>query len=102
MVSLYKPGNKIGPIPLTKPNCHLTGPCWRDFSRQVRQYEGWDVKRVAATPEQKKGYRETRRGKVYFINAYYTVPGSKKRAPKIVNGDAKKPAKKKTKVSAEE
>lgn len=48
----------------------------------MRQNDGWDVKRVAATDAQKRAYRETRKGKVYFVDLYYTVPGkaTKKRA----------------------
>ncbi|KAL7517815.1 hypothetical protein ACHAWX_002703 [Stephanocyclus meneghinianus] len=76
-LGIYRTGEKIV-IPLTKPNEHLTGPCWRaDFSRAVRKYEGWDVKRIAATPQEKKKYRESRKGAVYFINAIFTVPGAK-------------------------
>ena len=109
--SLYIPGNKIV-IPLTKPNCHLTAPCWRDFGRAVRQHEGWNVKRVAATPEQKREYRETRNGKVYFINAVYTVPGSAKKKSSVASKkktkttvddtDSKMPATKKAKRTDEE
>ncbi|KAL3784879.1 hypothetical protein HJC23_012482 [Cyclotella cryptica] len=73
-LSIYRTGEKIV-IPLTKPNEHLTAPCWRDFSRAVRINEGWDVKRVVATPEEKKRYRESRKGAVYFINVIFTVPG---------------------------
>jgi hypothetical protein len=100
MNALYVPG-KTFVVPLLEPNCHLTGPCWRDFSRAVRQHDGWDVKRVEATPEEKKKFRETRRGKVYFIRAIYTVPGGpakkKKRARKVTKQED---AKKKAKVNA--
>lgn len=110
-ISLYKPGNKIV-VPLTKPNLHLTAPCWRDFSRAVRQNEGWDVKRIAATVQQKEEYKETRKGTVYFINAIFTVPGvpvqlknKKKRAAPKKNNDteasAKKTAKKATAKAAD-
>ena len=92
-MSMYTPGNKIV-VPLTMPNTHLTGtyfrisyqrtgfvvnmislflvfiflgPCWRDFSRAVRTHTGWNVKRIAATPEQKMQYGETRKGKGELI-----------------------------------
>jgi hypothetical protein len=78
MKQLYTPGNKIV-LPITKPDCHLTGPCWRDFSRHVRSLDGgacWNVKRIAATAQEKIQYHEShRQGKVYFIQAIYTVPG---------------------------
>lgn len=83
MKQLYTPGNKIV-LPITKPSLHLTAPCWRDFSRRVRSLDGWNVKRIAATAQEKLAYKEYRRGKVYFIHAIYTVPGGaaakKKRA----------------------
>jgi hypothetical protein len=98
--ALYTPGRKHV-IPLANPDVHLTGPCWRDFSRHVRSFDHWDVKRVAATEEQRAEYREQhRKGAVYFIHALYTVPGlaKKKRAKKRKTldcaGDAKPPAKK--------
>ncbi|CAB9506679.1 expressed unknown protein [Seminavis robusta] len=99
---LYIPGNKIEAKNLIKPNCHLTGPSWRDFSRAVRAHEGWNVKRRVATAAQKKAYKETRQGKVYFIDAIYTVPGGaapkkKKASTKTMAVDAKLPAKKKQK-----
>ena len=112
MDSLYEPGTKMV-IPLLEPNCHLTGPCWRDFSRAVRDHAGWDVKRIEATPEEKKTFRETRKGKVFFISAIYTVPGGpskkkKKRAKKAATSTkqeaegsgASKPAAKKAKTTA--
>ena len=46
---------------------------------------GWEPKRIAATAQEKDAYKETRKGKVYFINVIYTVPGGKvakkKKAP---------------------
>jgi hypothetical protein len=80
--ALYMPGSKII-IPLTKPDLHLTGACWRDFSRAVRTHEQWDVKRRVATLENCKAKK--RKGKAYFVDAIYTVPGGlakKKRAAK--------------------
>jgi hypothetical protein len=66
-----------------------------DFSRAVRKNHGWDVKRIAATPEEKKKFRENRKGKVYFINVHYTVPGAASN-----NAKAKKPRAKKAKAPA--
>lgn len=81
-VSLFQPGIKIV-IPLTKPNLHLTGPCYRDLRKHVHNYANWDVRRTAATEHQKQEYKESRKGTVYFINAIYSVsrkaPGKRKR-----------------------
>ncbi|KAL9187871.1 hypothetical protein ACHAXT_006249 [Thalassiosira profunda] len=104
------PGRKIV-FPLTLPNLHLTGPCYRDFRKHVKPLANWDLKRTAATAAEKKSYRETRKGKVYFVRAEYTVPGkaSKKRKSaggkrksaggkaKAADGGGKKPAAKKSK-----
>jgi hypothetical protein len=124
---IYRPGEKIT-IPLTSPAEHLTGPCWRgtyvmmfhvttyrgtftfshpiypcivpDFSKAVRRNDGWDVKRVAATDQQKKAFREARKGKVYFVDVIYTVPGGKvsKRRVKKTSTSAAAPAAKKAKT----
>ena len=51
-LALYTPGKKIS-IPLTLPNHHMTGPCYRDLRKHIISKDGWDVKRVAATPEQR-------------------------------------------------
>jgi len=109
-MSLYVPGKKIV-IPLLNPDCHLTAPCWRDFSKAVRQHEGWDVKRVQATLNEKKKFRKTRKGKVYFVNAIYTVPGQgeknttnqnkKRKATKAKTSGKSKPAAKKVKTEEE-
>ena len=83
-LDLYTPGKKIS-IPLTLPNHHMTGPCYRDLRKHIISKDGWDVKRVTATPEQRREYRETRKGKSYFINAVYKVQGvepKKKRSRK--------------------
>ncbi|KAL3775665.1 hypothetical protein ACHAWO_002694 [Cyclotella atomus] len=126
---IYRPGEKIT-IPLTSPAEHLTGPCWRgtyvmmfhvttyrgtftfshpiypcivpDFSKAVRRNDGWDVKRVAATDQQKKAFREARKGKVYFVDVIYTVPGGKvsKRRVKKTSTSAAAPAAKKAKTGA--
>jgi hypothetical protein len=68
---LYRPGSKIV-IPLFKPNTHLTSACWRDFSKAVRENDGWDVKRIAVS-EKKEYKQQSRNGAVYFVNAKYTV-----------------------------
>ena len=39
------------------------------------------MKRVAATPAEKAKYKETRKGKVYFINVIFTVPGKPSAKP---------------------
>jgi hypothetical protein len=95
MKQLYTPGYKII-LPITKPNLHLTAPCWRDFSRRVRSLDdgAWNVKRIAATAQEKKAYNEYRQGKVYFIHAIYTVPGTAATAPKMKRKSAAKNNKK--------
>jgi hypothetical protein len=75
-----------------------------DFSRLVKGNVGWDVKRTAATDVQKKAYKETRKGKVYFVSVIFTVPGGNQVAKKAkkaastnkrgADGDQKPAAKK--------
>jgi len=69
-------GSKIT-VELLKPSCHLTGACWSTFLRHVRSHEGWVAKRREATAEEKKQHKETRRGKVYFVDVVYNVPKGK-------------------------
>jgi len=71
------PGTKVA-IGLLKPSCHLTGPCWTSFLRHVRSHEGWVAKRREATAEEKQQHKETRKGKVYFIDLVFNVPKAKK------------------------
>jgi len=71
-----KPGTKIT-MELLKPSCHLTGPCWTTFLRHVRSHEGWVAKRREATAEEKQQHKETRKGKVYFIDLVFNVPKAK-------------------------
>lgn len=63
-----------------------------DFSKTVRQEEGWIAKRVAATAAQKAAFREKRKGKVYFVDLQFTVPGKliKKRGNEAMAPPAKK------------
>ena len=53
---------------------HITTP--KDLRKHVKKHANWDLKRIAATPVEKKQYRQTRKGTVYFINAVYSVPKS--------------------------
>ena len=46
-----------------------------DLRKHVHNYANWDVRRTAATQQQKEEYKERRKGTVYFINAIYSVPG---------------------------
>lgn len=102
--ALFVPGKKHNFL-LSTPDLHLTGPCWRDFSRYVRTHEGWNVKRKAATSEEKKQFRQTRNGAVYFINAVYSIPrtskihAAKKREADTVFSEI--PAKKETRIDSE-
>lgn len=61
----------------------------------MHKFPRWELKRTAATPAQKELYKETRRGKVYFINAVYTHPGKPGRKRKATA--AAPPASKKKK-----
>lgn len=73
-MNLYKSGKKII-IPFTTPKHHLTAPCYRDLRKHIKAHAGWDIQRIAATPQQKRAYDEHRRGRVYFTNAIYKVLG---------------------------
>jgi hypothetical protein len=68
-------------IPLLQPHCHLTTYTWGKFRKVVLEHAGWNVKRRAATPEEKKVSGEKRRGKVYFVYLIYTAPTRKKSQP---------------------
>ena len=52
-MSIYEPGSKIT-IPLTKPDFHLTQPCFRDLRKHVKKNPGWDLQRVALSEDEKK------------------------------------------------
>lgn len=80
-MTLFAPGSKIT-IPLTSPAHHLTSPCYRDLRKHIKKCAGWDVKRIAATPEQKKQFKQYRKGKVFFVNVVYEVGPGKKKATK--------------------
>eukprot|EP01083_Nonionella_stella_P160624 525279_1 len=43
--NLLLPGSKIC-FPLSKPNLHLTGPCYRDLRKHVKANPNWDIKRT--------------------------------------------------------
>lgn len=51
-----------------------------DLKKHVKTHDNWDLKRTAATAEQKREYRESRKGTVYFVNAVFSVPGRKSSA----------------------
>ena len=40
-------------IEISQPDLHITGPCWSTLQKHAKQ-NGWNLKRVAATPEEKK------------------------------------------------
>lgn len=96
-MSLYEPGNIIT-IPLTKPNHHLTQPCYRDLRKHVKKNPGWDLKRIAISEEEKKSFKKpkiTRTSTCYYVNAIFKVPGKpqKKRAAPAKKASSKKKAK---------
>ena len=59
---------------LLRPNCHLTAPCYRDFSKYVQSHAGWTIRRRTATEAEKRASGETRLGRCYFINVTYHPP----------------------------
>ena len=36
---------------------HLTGPCWRDFSKHVQTHSGWTARKTEATQLEKENVR---------------------------------------------
>jgi hypothetical protein len=46
---------------LLKPSCHLTSASWIDFSKWVKSHQGCSAKRRAATEEEKRAHKETRK-----------------------------------------
>lgn len=59
------------PTTLLQPAEHLTAPCWRDFKAHVKSFAGWEAKRTTATEAQKTAAKETRKGKVYFVQVLF-------------------------------
>ena len=39
---------------------HLTGPCWRDFSKHVQAHRGWTARKTEATQLEKENVRHRR------------------------------------------
>ena len=58
-------------IKLLDPSAHLTAPCWSVFSKHVRSYTGWSVKRRVASDEEKRASHQTRQAKCYFVDVTY-------------------------------
>ena len=69
-------------VPLLKPSCHLSNQCWSNFYNHVRKVEGWTTKRRLTTAEEKRLYKEMRKGKVYFVDVIYNVPEKEKKVMK--------------------
>lgn len=77
-----------------------------DLRKHAKKNPDWDVKRVALSDAEKKAFKPklTRKGKCYYVNAIYKVPGQRKKkratplakkAPaqkKVKTGDNAKPA----------
>ena len=59
---------------LLKPSCHLTEACNKTFRQHVHSAPGWSAKRRAATEEEKKEHKVTRKGKSFFTSVTYLVP----------------------------
>jgi hypothetical protein len=59
---------------LIQPSQHLTGPCWRDFSKYVKTFAGWTAKRVVAHNGSGIGAFK----KTYYIDATYRPPKTPK------------------------
>merc|ERR550519_2110436 len=77
-------GTKIT-VELLKPSCHLTGACWKSFRKHVISFDDWVPKRRVVTEEEKKQHKETRKGKVYFIDVVYNVPKEKQAMKRTVD-----------------
>jgi len=52
---------------LLTPDVHLVDACWKLFSKHVKA-QGCIAHRIKATEEEKKTYKQTRKGPVYFVN----------------------------------
>lgn len=78
----------------------------------MRKHANWSLKRTKATDSERKVYKEFRKGSVYFVNVYYTVPprgiaktstaakNKKAPPPMAVEDDSKPPASKQAKTSS--
>ena len=77
-------------IQLLKPSCHLTQACWKSFRAHVQSFEGWTVKRRAATEAEKKESKEKRKSTVYFTIVSFSVKKNAKNNWKVKSRNQKK------------
>ena len=59
-------------VQLLRPSSHLTAASWTDFNRWVKTHEGCSAKRREATEAEKAAHKETRKGKVYWVDVVIT------------------------------
>lgn len=67
------PGSAVT-IPLSSPNLHLTGPCYRDFAKHVRSFDGFHSKRIRVTGSEKYQYAMGGKHSVYWILIVFRMP----------------------------
>lgn len=80
MTKVYKDAiRKLAPgcaitIPLSSPNLHLTRPCYRDFARFVRSFEGYHCRRIAVTGQEKYQFYNGGKHTIYWISIVFRIP----------------------------
>ena len=75
------------------PNNHLTDYCWKQF-REFVERNGYKARRRTASKEEKDSYKETRKGKVYFIDCKFASEANTKSASNVTATSEKKKEKK--------
>jgi hypothetical protein len=61
-------------IPLSSPAFHLTRPCYRDFARYVRSFQGYHSSRVRVTGAAKHHYLLGDKHSIYRISIVFKLP----------------------------
>ena len=74
-------------FPLLTPATHLTAASWKDLTTKLRRTHGgtkadggWKLKRRVATDAERRQFKVTRKGKVYFVAAVWTPPKAPSKA----------------------